>query len=64
MGCEGLSSLPAQHSREPLIAKLERTIVEAWSPEGIDGKTLAPGQELGAKRVVTVSPKGGSAASN
>lgn len=36
---------------EMTIAKLARAIVEAWSPEGIDGKTLVPG--LGLAPAVT-----------
>lgn len=31
------------NSAELLVAKLAREIVTAWSPEGIDGKTLVPG---------------------
>jgi beta-lactamase class A len=33
---------------EVTIAKLARAIVEAWSPDGIDGKTLVPGLGLAA----------------
>jgi beta-lactamase class A len=44
---------------EVTIAKLAKTIVEAWSPEGIDGKSLVPGLGL---RSVPVS--NGSAASS
>jgi beta-lactamase class A len=58
------TSWTADNEGEVTIAKLARAIVEAWSPEGIDGKTLAPGLGLGPKRVGTVSPKGGSASSN
>jgi beta-lactamase class A len=54
----------ADNEGEVTIAKLARAIVEAWSPEGIDGKTLVPGLGLRPTRVETVSPKGGAAASN
>ncbi len=33
---------------EVTIAKMARAIVDAWSPAGIDGKTLVPGLGLGA----------------
>ena len=33
---------------ELTIAKLAKAIVEAWSPTGIDGKTLVPGLGLSA----------------
>jgi beta-lactamase class A len=58
------TSWTADNEGEVTIAKLARAIVEAWSPEGIDGKTLAPGLGLGPKSVGTVSPKGGATASN
>jgi beta-lactamase class A len=58
------TSWTADNEGEVTIAKLARAIVEAWSPEGIDGKTLAPGLGLGPKSGGTVSPKGGAAASN
>jgi beta-lactamase class A len=44
---------------EVTIAKMAKAIVEAWSPEGIDGKTLTPGLGLAAG----VSTIGGAAAS-
>ena len=37
----------ADNEGELTIAKLGRAIVEAWSPAGIDGKTLVPGLGLG-----------------
>jgi hypothetical protein len=64
MGFEGLSSLPAHHSRVILIVKMAWAIVEAWSPEGIDGKTLASGLGLAPKNGGTVSSTSGPAASN
>jgi beta-lactamase class A len=54
----------AENEGEVTIAKLARTIVESWSPEGIDGKTLAPGLGLGTKSGEMVSPRSGVAASN
>jgi beta-lactamase class A len=54
----------AENEGEVTIAKLARAVVEAWSPAGIDGKTLAPGLGLGTKRGGTVSPRSGAAASN
>jgi beta-lactamase class A len=38
----------ADNEGELTIAKLARAIVEAWSPAGIDGKTLVPGLGLPA----------------
>jgi beta-lactamase class A len=52
----------ADNEGEVTIAKLARVIVEAWSPEGIDGKTLVPG--LGLKSSERVSPRSGATASN
>jgi beta-lactamase class A len=43
---------------EVTIAKLAKAIVEAWSPDGIDGKTLVPGLGLGG-----MQPKSGRASS-
>jgi beta-lactamase class A len=54
----------AENEGEVTIAKLARAVVEAWSPEGIDGKTLAPGLGLRTKSDGTVSPRSGVAASN
>jgi beta-lactamase class A len=54
----------AENEGEVTIAKLAWAIVKAWSPEGIDGKTLAPGLGLGTKSDGTVSPRSGPAASN
>jgi beta-lactamase class A len=42
---------------EVTIAKMAKAIVDAWSPEGIDGKTLVPGLGL------TAIPQGATAAS-
>ena len=39
----------AENEGEVTIAKLARAVVEAWSPEGIDGKTLVPGLGLGRR---------------
>jgi beta-lactamase class A len=36
---------------EVTIAKLAKAIVQAWSPEGIDGKTLVPGLGLSSTAV-------------
>jgi beta-lactamase class A len=49
----------ADNEGELTIAKLAKAIVDAWSPEGIDGKTLVPGLGL-----APASPQGGAAASN
>jgi beta-lactamase class A len=49
----------ADNEGELTIARLAKVIVEAWSPDGIDGKTLVPG--LG---IPSPSPKGRAAASN
>jgi beta-lactamase class A len=38
----------ADNEGELTIAKMARAIVEAWSPDGIDGKTLVPGLSLPA----------------
>jgi beta-lactamase class A len=37
----------ADNEGELTIAKLAKAIVEAWSPQGIDGKVLVPGLGLG-----------------
>jgi len=42
---------------EVTIAKMAKAVVDAWSPEGIDGKTLVPGLGL------TAIPQGATAAS-
>jgi len=36
----------ADNEAEVTIAKLSKAIVDAWSPSGIDGKTLVPGLGL------------------
>jgi beta-lactamase class A len=54
----------ADNEGEVTIAKLARAIVEAWSPEGIDGKTLVPGLGLRPAGGEKVRPRDGSAASN
>jgi beta-lactamase class A len=41
-------SWTADNEAEMMIARLAKEIVEAWSPEGLDGKTLVPGLGLGA----------------
>ena len=41
---------------EVTIAKMGRAIVDAWSPAGIDGKTLVPGLGLGATPQAAASP--------
>ena len=48
----------ADNEGEVTIAKLAKAIVEAWSPAGIDGKTLVPGLSLPPAAI------GGAAASN
>jgi len=57
----------ADNEGELTIAKMARAIVEAWSPDGIDGKTLVPGLGLppkGGGTAPATRPKGGAAASN
>jgi beta-lactamase class A len=49
----------ADNEGELTIAKLAKAIVQAWSPEGIDGKTLVPGLGL-----VPVVANSAAAASN
>jgi beta-lactamase class A len=49
----------ADNEGEVTIAKLAKAIVEAWSPTGIDGKTLVPGLSLPPAGAI-----GGAAASN
>lgn len=39
-------SWTVDNEAEKTIAKLAKTIVDAWSPQGIDGKTLVPGLGL------------------
>jgi beta-lactamase class A len=41
-------SWTADNEAEMMIARLAKEIVEAWSPEGLDGKTLVPGLGLDA----------------
>lgn len=41
-------SWTADNEAEIMIARLAKQIVEAWSPEGIDGRGLVPGLGLGA----------------
>jgi beta-lactamase class A len=49
----------ADNEGEVTIAKMAKAIVEAWSPTGIDGKTLVPGLSLSPAGAI-----GGAAASN
>ena len=49
----------ADNEGELTIAKMAKAIVEAWSPTGIDGKTLVPGLGLPPAGAI-----GGAAASN
>ena len=51
----------ADNEGELTIAKMAKAIVDAWSPAGIDGKTLVPGLGLTQAQA---SPAGGAAASN
>ena len=51
-------SWTADNEGEVMIAKLARAIVDAWSPAGVDGKTLVPG--LGLAGSVVVGPAGTS----
>jgi hypothetical protein len=44
---------------EVTVAKLAKAIVTAWSPEGIDGKTLVPGLGLAAGKWGDVAVGGG-----
>ncbi|HUD23085.1 MAG TPA: serine hydrolase [Acidobacteriaceae bacterium] len=53
----------ADNEGEVTIAKLARAIVEAWSPQGIDGKMLTPGLGMRPTGGETVSPNAGPAAS-
>jgi len=53
----------ADNEGELTIARLARAIVEAWSPAGIDGKTLVPGLGLAPVGPPT-SSRNGPAASN
>jgi len=48
----------ADNEGEVTIAKMAKAIVDAWSPDGIDGKVLAPGLGL-----AQASSNGGAAAS-
>lgn len=41
-------SWTADNEAEMMIARLAKEIVEAWSPEGLEGKTLVPGLGLDA----------------
>ncbi|WP_245632211.1 serine hydrolase [Edaphobacter aggregans] len=41
-------SWTADNQAEMMVARLAKEIVEAWSPEGLDGKTLVPGLGLAA----------------
>lgn len=50
-------SWTADNEGEVLIGKMAKAIVEAWSPEGLDGKNLVPGLGL------ETAPKGEAAAS-
>jgi beta-lactamase class A len=38
-----------------MIARLAKEIVETWSPQGLDGKTLVPGLGLSASAPGAVS---------
>ncbi len=40
-------SWTADNEGELTIGKMAKAIVDAWSPEGLDGKTLVPGLGLG-----------------
>jgi beta-lactamase class A len=40
-------SWTADNEGELTIGKMAKAIVDAWSPEGLDGKILAPGLGLG-----------------
>lgn len=53
----------ADNEGEVTIAKLARAIVDAWSPQGIDGKTLVPGLGIRQAGGEMVSPRDGAAAS-
>lgn len=41
-------SWTADNEAEIMVARLAKAIVEAWSPEGVDGRSLVPGLGLGA----------------
>jgi beta-lactamase class A len=48
-------SWTADNEAEIMIARLAKEIVEAWSPEGVDGRTLVPGLGLGASSTPATS---------
>ena len=48
-------SWTADNAAEMMIARLAKEIVEAWSPQGLDGKLLVPGLGLGAAAAVGTS---------
>jgi beta-lactamase class A len=48
-------SWTADNAAEMIIARLAKEIVEAWSPQGLDGKLLVPGLGLGAAAAVGTS---------
>ena len=48
-------SWSVDNEAEVTIAKLAKAIVDAWSPSGIDGKTLVPGLGLGAGEAASAS---------
>lgn len=48
-------SWTADNQAEMMIARLAKEIVEAWSPQGLDGKTLIPGLGLPASGAGVVS---------
>jgi beta-lactamase class A len=54
----------ADNEGELTIAKLAKAIVEAWSPQGIDGKILVPGLELQPQRTGSLGTSGLSRASS
>jgi beta-lactamase class A len=58
------TSWTADNEGELTIARLARTIVDAWSPTGIDGKSLVPGLGLAPAIVPPVSSNAGAAPSN
>jgi beta-lactamase class A len=48
-------SWTADNAAEMMIARLAKEIVEAWSPQGLDGKALVPGLGLSAAAAGTAS---------
>ena len=57
-------SWTADNEGELTIARLAKAVVEAWSPDGLDGKILVPGLGLDTPNPTAVSPNSSAASSN